>query len=323
MAFLGTALFFFAASGAAHAATYYVSPNGRDSNNGTSEATAFKTIQKGADVARAGDTVMVLPGTYIETARGGIFAGIQNKNDGTASARIRFVSKVKWGAKVSARGGSQIWAILGDYVDIEGFDIDGTGSGGATLGITAYGAYARILYNHAHNLRPMSCVGAVAIGTNDYEKNFGVEIIGNVIHDIGPRVTCPKVRGYGIYLSVNRGKVQNNIVYNNGSYGIHLWHTPIDAIVSHNLVFNNGRSGIIFGCGDKPFVTCRNITISNNILMNNPEYAIQEYGNNNGTNRVINNITYVNSSTIGMRNGTATGSQKRHSIGTHHAPGGE
>lgn len=286
--------------------TYYVSTTGSDSNNGTSEGSAFKTIQKGADVAKAGDTVMVMPGTYIETARGGNFAGVQNKNDGTATNRIRFVSKVKWGAKVSARGGSQIWASLGDYVDIEGFDIDGSGSPNSP-GITAYGTSARILYNHVHNLRPMQCVGVVGIGTNDYEKNFGVEIIGNVIHDIGPGVTCPKVRGYGIYLSTNRGKVQNNIVYNNGSYGIHLWHTPIDAIVSHNLVFNNGRSGILFGCGDKPFVTCKNIVISNNILMNNKEYAIQEYGNNNGTNRVVNNITFGDSSKIGMKNGQATG----------------
>ncbi len=52
------------AGGQARAADYYVSTSGNDSNNGTSEATAFRTIQKGADVAKTGDTVIVLPGTY-------------------------------------------------------------------------------------------------------------------------------------------------------------------------------------------------------------------------------------------------------------------
>lgn len=47
------------------AATYYVSPTGSDSNPGSQEL-PWKTIQKAAQVAKAGDTVIVLPGTYQE-----------------------------------------------------------------------------------------------------------------------------------------------------------------------------------------------------------------------------------------------------------------
>ena len=54
---------------AANATTYYVSPNGDDSKDGTSEDTALLTPQKGISKAKAGDTVMLLPGTYPLTDR--------------------------------------------------------------------------------------------------------------------------------------------------------------------------------------------------------------------------------------------------------------
>ena len=44
--------------------TYYVSPTGSDSNNGTSLATAFASPQAAANVAQAGDTVLIAAGTY-------------------------------------------------------------------------------------------------------------------------------------------------------------------------------------------------------------------------------------------------------------------
>jgi hypothetical protein len=48
---------------AANAATYYVAPNGSDGNPGTL-ASPFATLQKGHDVASAGDTVYIRGGTY-------------------------------------------------------------------------------------------------------------------------------------------------------------------------------------------------------------------------------------------------------------------
>ncbi|MGN7455414.1 DUF1565 domain-containing protein [Paenibacillus pasadenensis] len=50
-----------------HAAgnVYYVAENGNDSNTG-SQSSPFKTIKKAADKVKAGDTVLVKPGTYME-----------------------------------------------------------------------------------------------------------------------------------------------------------------------------------------------------------------------------------------------------------------
>ncbi|MCK9618699.1 MAG: right-handed parallel beta-helix repeat-containing protein, partial [Lentimicrobiaceae bacterium] len=62
------------------ATTYYVAPNGSNSNNGTSVGTPFLTIQKSLDVAIAGDTVNIMAGTYPEA--------LVLKTTGSSSARI-------------------------------------------------------------------------------------------------------------------------------------------------------------------------------------------------------------------------------------------
>ena len=51
------------------AGEYFVSPSGSNNADGKSEKTAFKTIQKGMDVLKAGDTLTILPGAYHEAVR--------------------------------------------------------------------------------------------------------------------------------------------------------------------------------------------------------------------------------------------------------------
>ncbi|MGO4478616.1 DUF1565 domain-containing protein, partial [Massilia sp. 2TAF26] len=71
-------------SAAASARNLYVSTSGRDTNAGTSSTAPLRTIQRASNLALPGDTVHVAPGTYSET--------ITSSVNGTASARIRFVS---------------------------------------------------------------------------------------------------------------------------------------------------------------------------------------------------------------------------------------
>jgi hypothetical protein len=67
---------------AAQAATYYVATTGNDSAAGTEEALPFRTIQKAANLMRAGDTCLIRAGTYRET--------ITPANSGEAGAPIIF-----------------------------------------------------------------------------------------------------------------------------------------------------------------------------------------------------------------------------------------
>lgn len=62
--------------------SFYVSPSGNDANAGTSPGLAFKTIQKCATVAVAGDTCNISAGTYRET--------VTPANSGTSSSPITF-----------------------------------------------------------------------------------------------------------------------------------------------------------------------------------------------------------------------------------------
>lgn len=67
----------------AAATTYYVDgTNGSDTNNGTSLNTAFKTIQKAANVMIAGDTSYIRTGTYRET--------VAPVNSGSSGLPIKF-----------------------------------------------------------------------------------------------------------------------------------------------------------------------------------------------------------------------------------------
>ncbi len=68
----------------ANATEYWLSPSGNDSNDGKSEAKAFKTPQKAMDMAQAGDQVWVTGGTYP------VSATVKTKNSGTKDAIIKF-----------------------------------------------------------------------------------------------------------------------------------------------------------------------------------------------------------------------------------------
>jgi hypothetical protein len=99
----------------AQASIYYVSPNGSDSNDGRSEGSALKSIQKGLSLAQAGDTIRLLPGTYAQD--------IISVRNGTASAPITISGPPSAIVKGGSKG--RIVQIHHDYLILDGFTIDG------------------------------------------------------------------------------------------------------------------------------------------------------------------------------------------------------
>lgn len=273
---------------------YYVSTGGSDSNSGSSSA-PWATIQHAANVAKAGSVVHVASGTY---------GAVTTSISGTSTARIRFVSDVKWGAKIRTTGVSQMWYNTGNYIDIMGFDISGDGR----LGILNMGSFVRIIGNNVHNI-PASCTssGGAGIDNANYSASDD-DIIGNVVHDIGnPTVQCYSVQG--IYHSNLRGHILNNISYRNEAWGIQLWHAANNVVISNNLVFQNGAGGIVVGDGDSPGgVTDDYTTVSNNIVMDNHSTwgsgrAIYESGATGTHNKYLNNLIWNNTQGIVLQNG--------------------
>ncbi|MDB5933622.1 MAG: hypothetical protein JWQ01_966 [Massilia sp.] len=285
-------------------AALYVAPTGSDANPGT-RARPFLTIQRAANAARPGSTVVVAPGLYREN--------IKSTAHGTAAARIRYVSEGKWQARLIGRGTEAMWTNHGNYADIVGFDISGSGR----LGILNYGSYTMVSGNHVHDLTVSGgCTGNGGAGiTNANYGGSDGDIVGNVVHDIGVPGECPGVQG--IYSSNLRGRIINNIVYRASAFGIHLWHAANKVTIANNTVFANGAGkvggGIVFGAGDSPGgVVLDHTSVVNNIVYNNPAAGITEYcyaGQNcTGAHNIIaNNLVYGNGSAVSLRFGTDAG----------------
>ena len=128
----------------------YVSTTGRDSNPGTSASTPFLTILKASKVALPGATVHVAPGTYP--------GGFQTTANGTALARIHYLSDTKGGAKIVPPANSSsdtAWDNRGSYVDIDGFEVDGSTTQIGTpwtVGIYLAGSYDVVMNSHVHTI---------------------------------------------------------------------------------------------------------------------------------------------------------------------------
>ena len=269
---------------------YYVRPDGSDSNDG-SASHAFLSIQHAANLAGPGATVHVASGIY----PGGITTNIS----GTASARIRFVSDEKWGAKVMANGTSGIWSNHGSYIDIDGFEITGR----SNQGILNYGSFVRILNNYVHDIQIECPSSGSGIDHANYSATDN-DTIGNVVQHIAPDPKCESDHGPGIYHATLRGTIVNNIV----SYareGIHLWHAADAVTISGNVLLHNRTAGILIGAGDAPGgVIADNCIVSTNTSAYN-KFGIREFGNTGKHNQYLNNKVYGNITNWLLQNGNS------------------
>lgn len=280
----------------------YVSATGSDSNPG-SERLPFRTIGRAASVASAGRTVRVAPGQYIEE--------IRTHNAGSATAPVRYVSTIQWGARLLGQRKDAVWTNHGDYTIISGFDISGSGR----IGILNLGSHTLIEGNHVHHLAVSGgCTanGGAGIDNGNFAGSNG-DIIGNIVHDIGSPGSCNGV--HGIYSSNHGGHIMNNLVYRVAAYGIHLWHAATTVTIANNTLFANGSptmgGGIVLGNGDGPGGTVLNHTkIINNIVYDNPATSIKEFcyprHDCTGANNIVaNNLIFKNGQPISLRRGRA------------------
>lgn len=281
----------------------FVAPTGSDANSGSRQS-PFRTIQCAANNARPGTTVHVAPGTYRENVR--------TQAHGRANARIRYVSDTKWGAKVIGSGTEVMWANSGNFTDIVGFDVTGSGR----LGIANYASHTLVSGNHVHRLGVSGgCTGGGGAGiVNANHRATQGDIIGNVVHDIGVPGACNHVQG--IYSSNVGGRIYNNIVFRVSSYGIHLWHAASNVLIANNTVFANGAAdiggGIVIGAGDSPGGVLQHTKVINNIVYNNPGGSIREFCYAGKeciglTNLISNNLVFGNGRAIALRVSAAKG----------------
>jgi hypothetical protein len=242
-----------------HAATYYVSPSGKDNGRGSMEA-PFATITRAAEAARPGDILQVRGGVYF--GRVAIYAR------GTAARPI--VIRAMPGEEVILDGSriapNQPVVELSRtrFVDFSGFEVRNS----RYIGIVLWHARnTRIVDNHIHHTQRNGIyAGADAIG-----GSADITVSGNSVHDTvmeNERHTM-KSGGWAGAIVVSktvRATIAKNRVWNNHGEGI-ISRLSTAALVRENEIFDNfsaylyldnareviAESNTLYSTGDRRF----------------------------------------------------------------------
>jgi hypothetical protein len=136
--------------------TYYVSPTGSDSNNGTSQTSAWATIQHAANIVQPGDTATVLAGTYNER--------VSVSSSGQNGKPITF--QVPAGVTATMQG----FEVNANFIQIVGFDITNNNQTDETAwGIYLIGSNNTVSGNNIHDL----CAEGIYVSGNGNANSTG------------------------------------------------------------------------------------------------------------------------------------------------------
>ncbi len=245
-------------------ATYHVSPGGDDAADG-SAAKPFKTIQRAAEVAGAGDTVLVRPGEFdgfnIEDKAGTEQAPIVFR--GEAGAKVVRPGKTPKRPPVNTATLNETWARWphgislqrSSWIVVEGFEVSGMPGEEREGG--------KQLHKGGAGIRLEAC-RHVTVRRNDAHDNGRWGIFGAFCDDaiVEDNRASGSKSEHGIYLSNSgdRPIIRKNKVFGNFASGIQInadnnfdsedykAFAKVDgittgALVAENEITNNGRGG--------------------------------------------------------------------------------
>lgn len=309
-------IFFILAFQISNAKNYFISPTGNDANNGSSQTSPWKTIQKAANLSLPGDTVFLMSGTWDTTS-----SILSIKRSGTAGAWIVYKALKDNFPKVKVSG--SVWEtvlISANYIVFEGIELEGNvqnlnlaDAGASEAEAEAGGAnwnkYA--VYNN----------GGITLGGNNSPGNHHIVIRNCKIHDFP---------GGGVQgIKSDYVTVENNLIYNVNWYtmyassGVSLWHTynsdmetGYKNFVRGNTVYNSKTLVKWISCkclsdGNGIIIDDNRMTqdgsigtayvgrtlVENNLCFNNGGSGIHAYSSNHVD--IINNTVFNNGTMVG------------------------
>src|ERR1051326_1725862 len=293
----------------AASATYFVSPNGSDSNSGT-QAQPFRTLSHGGTVLTRGDTLYVVAGTYAETLYCNINVCIPS---GTSSAPVTIAAYQRQTVILQPTSGLRVlnFANNQQYIIIDGLTIDAVNVGYDAIQFEGTSNHITVKNTEVKNAK----FQGINIGPNA----GSLQVTNSVLHDIGTTSLT-----HGIYVAGSNNTIEKTTIYNIASYGIHIYNAYAGSSANNNIVRKNRiynvaldnpgvASGILLSSGTNN-LAYDNIVYSNPIgiraydgAINNQIYNNTAYNNSNynirvepgATNtQIINNIAYLNGATI-------------------------
>jgi parallel beta-helix repeat protein len=295
--------------------TYFVSPEGNDSNPGDLSR-HFRTIRKAASIAKAGNTICVDDGVYRES--------VWLHKSGSPRAWITFRSLHVHGAHIAppdnGSGNDAFNLNSQSYVTISGFDLTaGRMSSGVAAGWGGLGHHTRVIGNVIHD----TGASGIQLNSGDYraiENNIvyrcafwapfdgsGISIyeprafdahpgyhnvIRNNITFANDNLTGPRSDGNGIVIddtrfSQNRGVpyrnrtlVESNLSFGNGGNGIEVYYSDYVRVRNNTAYWNNRRLDSRNDRAELANVSSSHVEWVNNIAWteNSSEYAILDRG---------------------------------------------
>jgi hypothetical protein len=234
--------------------TYYIAPNGSDSNPGTN-GSPFKTFPKAVSVLGPGDTLILKDGTYLYHQPSDSLQFVVNLTNvqGTSAQPITIKAQNDKKAIIDGQGRTNsygFWLQNTKYINIIGIDVRGHG-----VGIRGREGVRDILLSHMdihNNWHIVYCVVAPAgFGIiTDYDTlNFTLQ--NSLVHNNGrlpAEVYCTQaqsdaINGWdqNVYSLGRNTKIQNNIFYDNwGGYHIKIMgYSGASVAGPHVIITNN------------------------------------------------------------------------------------
>jgi hypothetical protein len=301
----------------AASSVYYVSPKGNDGNLGTSENAAFRTIQKAADVARSGNTILVRSGIYNES--------VTVKTSG--SSLDSYISFQNYPGETPVIDGTNLPAsftglfniVDKSFVRLQGFEIRNFRAGivsDTPIGVRIKGAgqYIEIRNNYVHHIESVfqggNAHGIAVFGTSSDPVNNLNHIV--IDHNEVANLKLGLSEAVAVNGNVDTFQVTNNKVHDNNNIGIVMIGfegvSPVPSLdqarngtVVQNAVYGNSSNsnssytgysaGGIYVDGGKDIIIERNDTHDNDIGI---EVASEHAGHYASGVTVRNNLIYHN-----------------------------
>lgn len=288
--------------------TYYVSGVGNDKNTGLSSSSAFRTIQKAANLTKPGDTVLIMNGVYKNARPAGQLVSITRS--GTANAWIKFKAYPGHFPKLQHNGWNGILIHNGaSYIEVNGLEVMGNNAN-ITLD------YA--MSEKTNKLNPLTNGNCITV---DGQKNghiHHIRIVNNKVHGCGGQGIGA---GEADYVTIDR-----NVVFDNAWYSVYAnsgismgsnWNSDsyqgYKMFVTNNKVFNNRQyidwlrtgtitdgNGIIIDSSknqdnSKLGVYKGRTLVKNNLTFNNGGSGIHAYLSERVD--IVNNTAFLNNQT--------------------------
>jgi len=281
----------------------YLGANGVDTGNCTSLAGPCRTFNYVDSRSASGDVVHVLPGTYNLTASTCIV---------TKTSGVTWQSDAHGAATINGGGHClYMWHNSGTsgYLKIVGFQFTGVqvNSSLNSFGVLLEGSEGNfeVAYNTFHDFGGSSAtnnfgaaLSPAPYGNGNYTGRT-CSVHDNIFRNIAPGGSF-LYNGYSLYAICgnNAGdpdpKIYNNLIYNEGSIAIQMWHAA-DHVHVYNNTIDKAHMGILVGIGDQGAVNGAVFDVSNNIVSNS-YYGI--YAEDGGGYTLSPNSTFDNNLTF-------------------------